>query len=207
MKTRALIEAGAPLGPAETPVITTERLLLRAPRREDFPAYAEMWSETAVGAQADAKPLSREAAWTKFARSVGFWILNGYGPFMVEDRENGTFFGIAGFSEYERDVTPSLRGKPEFGWALAPAARGRGVATEAVRACLDWGDQTLPAATFSCLIDDGNTASVRVAEKCGFVEYARGVYQGGPVLLFARPPGRPYGDARPAPVTVRNKRS
>jgi RimJ/RimL family protein N-acetyltransferase len=36
------------------------------------------------------------------------------------------------------------------------------------------------------MIDPGNAASMRVAEKCGYREYARATYKGQPTILYER---------------------
>lgn len=59
----------------------------------------------------------------------------------------------------------------EVGYWTAAAARGRGVAPRAVRAVADWalsGGVTAPFDRLELLHAVDNTASCRVAEKCGF---------------------------------------
>ena len=67
---------------------------------------------------------------------------------------------------------------------LAPWAHGKGFATEAVRAILAWGAAHLGGRTV-CMIDPANLASIRVAEKCGYKEFARTTYKGEPTILFS----------------------
>lgn len=78
---------------------------------------------------------------------------------------------------------------PEAGWVLSPAAHGRGYATEAMTAVLDWADAALAAPRVTCLLHESNAASIRVAWKCGFREYGRADYRGSTALLWARPRG------------------
>jgi len=40
-----------------------------------------------------------------------------------------------------------------------------------------------------CMIDAGNTASIHVADKCGYRRWTETVYQGDPVILFEREAG------------------
>ncbi|MCW2982809.1 MAG: GCN5-related N-acetyltransferase [Conexibacter sp.] len=56
----------------------------------------------------------------------------------------------------------------ELGYVVAPAARGRGVATAALRALTRWAfeDQDLARATL--IIDAQNAGSQKVAERCGY---------------------------------------
>jgi RimJ/RimL family protein N-acetyltransferase len=76
---------------------------------------------------------------------------------------------------------------PEAGWVLAPQFHGKGFATEAVGAALAWGDSHLAASQTFCIIHPDHSASIRVAQKCGFVESSRPFYQSEPTILFTRP--------------------
>jgi RimJ/RimL family protein N-acetyltransferase len=71
---------------------------------------------------------------------------------------------------------------------LRPSAHGQGIASEAVRALLAWGEVNIPVAqSFMCIIDPGNAPSIRVAEKMGFREIARTTYKNSPTIVFRRP--------------------
>ena len=52
---------------------------------------------------------------------------------------------------------------------VAPAARGRGVATEVLGLLTDWAFAEVGALRVRLVIDVTNTASARVAERCGYV--------------------------------------
>lgn len=60
-------------------------------------------------------------------------------------------------------------GKCELGYVVAPAARGRGVATEALRLLTDWGFTARGLMRLELLISVDNAPSKRVAAKCGYV--------------------------------------
>jgi RimJ/RimL family protein N-acetyltransferase len=55
-----------------------------------------------------------------------------------------------------------------FGYWLAPEARGRGVATRALRLIVDWTIATTDVIRFDLYTDVANDASGRVAERAGF---------------------------------------
>lgn len=59
-------------------------------------------------------------------------------------------------------------GAGQVGYWMDPAARGRGVATAAVRALCGWAFGTLGLGLVEWRAEVGNTASRRVAEKSGF---------------------------------------
>lgn len=174
--------------PSIAPVLETERLTLRGHRLDDFPDCAAMWADPAVVRHIGGKPLPAEDVWAKLLRNVGHWALLGFGYWVVRERETGRFVGEVGLMEARREVTPSLVGAPEHGWALASWAHGRGFATEAVRATLAWVEASLGPRRTVCLIDPDNTASIHVAVKCGYREFARSTYKGEPTILFERLP-------------------
>ena len=92
--------------------------------------------------------------------------------------------GEVGFGNFKRDMEPPLGAIPELGWVLAPAKHGKGYATEAAKAALQWGRQHFGANDFTCLIHPDHRASIGVARKCGFVEQRVGTYKGRPAIIF-----------------------
>jgi RimJ/RimL family protein N-acetyltransferase len=171
-----------------TPVLETERLILRAHRFDDLDACAEMWADPEVTRYISGRPFSKEEVWARLLRYAGHWQWLGFGYWAVEEKSTGLFAGELGFAEYKRDIKPSLDGVPELGWVLSPRVHGRGYATEAVRAAVAWGDSRFGRARTACLIDPANLKSIRVAEKCGYREWRRTTYKGEPTILFDRVP-------------------
>lgn len=159
---------------------------MRGHRLEDFPASAAMWADANVARYIGGKPLTAEEAWTKFLRYTGHWAMMGFGYWAVEERATGQFVGEVGFADYKRELKPSLEGKPEIGWVLAPQAHGKGYATEAARAAVAWGEKNFGAVETSCIIVPEHRASIRVAEKCGYREWQLTAYKGNPILLLVR---------------------
>lgn len=169
------------------PVVETERLILRGHTLADYPESAAMWADPMVTRHIGGRPSTPEEAWARLLRYGGLWALVGYGYWVVQERETGRFAGEVGLADFHREVTPSLDGAPEAGWVTAAWAHGRGFATEAVRAALSWADANLAAPRTVCLIAPGNAASVRVAQKCGYREVARGIYKGEETIISERP--------------------
>lgn len=171
-----------------TPRIETSRLILRGRTVADFPAFATIWASPDVARFTTIHPLKEEDAWVKFARMEGLWALTGYGFWLVEEKSTGAVIGEIGLADFKRDISPSLAGMPEYGWVLAAQAQGKGYATEAVGAALDWGERKFPDRTFCCIIDPANAPSVKVAEAHGFRRVALAPYKGAEVAIFHRPP-------------------
>jgi len=82
--------------------------------------------------------------------------------FAIHD-DDGAFAGLALAPTIDREAR-----EMELGYILAPAARGRGLATEAMRELTRWAfDQG--ALRLVLIIDAVNEPSRRVAERCGYV--------------------------------------
>lgn len=174
--------------PGAIPVVETERLRLRGHRLDDFEAYAAMWADPAVTRFVGGKPFTREEAWGRYIRYAGLWATLGFGFWAVEEKATGRLVGSAGFHDLKRDIVPSIEGVPEAGWGLISAVHGKGFATEMVKAVHVWGDGFFGGVRTVCIIDPENTASIRVAEKCGYREKLRTTYHDSPTILFERLP-------------------
>jgi RimJ/RimL family protein N-acetyltransferase len=81
--------------------------------------------------------------------------------FAVVDRSSGELLGAIG-------ARPEDDGRVEIGYWVAREARGRGVATRAVRIVSRWAVEELGARRVQLYTDPANDASQRVAEKAGF---------------------------------------
>jgi RimJ/RimL family protein N-acetyltransferase len=159
---------------------------MRGHRLEDFEHSLAMWSDPIVVRYTTGKPQTREDAWMRMLRYGGLWAFLGYGYWAVEEKATGAFAGEIGFADFKREIEPSLDGMPEIGWVLASPMHGKGYATEAVKAAVAWGDQQFSARQTCCIIHPENTASVRVAEKCGYRELRQGAYKEHNVIIFTR---------------------
>jgi len=82
----------------------------------------------------------------------------------VTDAATGELLGAVGIKLLHRD-----QGVGEVGYWTAPWARGRGVASRAAELIARWGLDELGLSRVELLADVENTASVRAAEKAGFM--------------------------------------
>lgn len=69
---------------------------------------------------------------------------------------------------------PSPGGEAEIGYAVLPAFRGRGYATGAAAALVEWAFAHTGVVCVTAQADPANLASVRVLEKVGFVPDGEG---------------------------------
>lgn len=169
------------------PTIETARLRLRAYRHDDFPAIARMVGDEDVMRFIGGQPQKREDAWRRMLCGPALWTLLGYGYWVVERRDDGDVIGQMGFADFKRDMKPSIEGLPEMGWMLMPHVHGQGYAGEAITAALTWADAHLDAGETVAIIDADNAPSIRVAERCGFLDSEAALYRGEPIRLFRRP--------------------
>jgi len=145
-----------------------------------------MWSDPVINRYTTGEPLSPEEAWAKTLRNAGLWSVLGYGYWAIEEKAGGEFVGETGFADFHRNIEPSITGVPELGYIICSRVHGKGYATEAARAAIEWLDQQLKPERTVCLIHDGNAASIRLARKCGYREFQRTQYKGHNVILFER---------------------
>lgn len=83
--------------------------------------------------------------------------------FAIVDAVDASFLGLAAVVRLDEDA-----GEAELGYILAPEARGRGLATEALHLLTEWGFER-GLHRLELRIDADNTTSLRVAERCGYV--------------------------------------
>lgn len=114
------------------------------------------------------------------------WQRNGIGYWMVAGRTDPTVLGFCGVRPMLLAAAPVLN----LFYRFDPAVWGRGIATEAVTAVVDWITRLRPERPLVARIRPGNTASARVAAKAGLVRAADLDTDGedGPDHIWIRPP-------------------
>jgi len=169
----------------EAPVLLTGRLRLRPHVRADYPLCRALWQHPHTIRFIGGTAQDDQAVWFRLLRYGGMWAMQGYGFWVFEDRQTGAYLGEGGLMDAMRGLS-GLAGMPEAGWALMPEAGGKGLATEGLRAILDWADAHLPDERIGCIIDPGNAPSLRLAGKLGFAEVERPDFHGKPTVLLHR---------------------
>lgn len=160
------------------PEVQTSRLLLRGFRADDLDACAAMDADPEVmrymGGVVD-----RDQSWRSMSVHVGHWVLNGFGTWAVERKADGVLIGRIGL--WRPEGWPGV----EVGWKLARDAWGKGYATEAATASMEWGWEALDISTLISLIHPQNDASMRVAERLGMRRAGHHAINGQRAVVFA----------------------
>jgi len=147
--------------------IETDRLTIRPPVEADRVRFVELFTSEAFTVYSDGVH-DIESANARFDRMLRMVDTVPSAKQPVIERRSGTIIGYTGAGSVLIDGIDRL----EWGWRLAPEARGRGYATEAATALLSFADR-LDNGEMLCLIDAANHASRRVAEKVGFQWWRR----------------------------------
>jgi RimJ/RimL family protein N-acetyltransferase len=144
-------------------VLQTPRLHLRDWRTDDLPAYAAMNADPQVTEFLPA--FIRAESDQRVARIREHFSVHGFGQWAVELIDGGTFIGSVGLSvaSFQSHFTPCV----EVGWRLAYEHWGRGYATEAATAAIDFGFETLKLDEIVSFTVPENLRSRRVMERLG----------------------------------------
>lgn len=142
----------------------TARLRLRPLAPSDAEAIFALRSDARVQRYGSHPPWTqREAAHAYIERDIEAMAAGTGAQFGIERRDGGTVVGTCSLHE----LNPSCR-RAEVGYVLLPSQWGRGYASEAVAALLDWGFGPLELNRVEADIDPRNTPSARVLERLGF---------------------------------------
>lgn len=155
------------------PTLETDHLLLRPFQAEDAAVLDAINRKPGVLAYF---PSPNPPALEKVERFVAYqqkhWDTYGYGNWALVPKETGSFGGWVGL-QYLAETQET-----EVGYLLDPALWGRGYATEAARASLQFGFERFAFPEIIALVHPDNAASLRVASKCGLQVVERKVYWG-----------------------------
>jgi ribosomal-protein-alanine N-acetyltransferase len=148
-----------------TPTLHTDRLRLRPFTSADADALFALHSNAHVLRYWDSPPWTERARAERFVATCRGLAEEGSGARLAIDRiSDGVFVGWCSLTRWN----PAFR-SASLGYCLDDAAWGRGYATEAGRAVLQWAFDTLDLNRVQAETDTRNTASAHVLEKLGFV--------------------------------------
>jgi len=148
-------------------VVETERLGLRHWEPADLELWRTHLNTPSVRAYLGGID-SDDALAEKFEKLIGTWAREGFSFLAVDLKPCGTFLGTCGIGRIESDCAPDeLRGAVQIGWQLREDHWGRGYATEAARAMLAFGFETVGLDAIYSQTSARNRASWGLMEKLG----------------------------------------
>ena len=152
------------------PTLTTERLVLRPFVREDLADLAAVHAEPSFWWYPLRGPMSETDTAEFLDRVIGRYESDGFGVEALTERASGTLIGWAGLAvpHFLPEILPAV----EVGWRLSGPYRGRGLATEAGGAAIDWGFREAGLDRIVSIYEPENEPSGRVMEHLGFT-YSR----------------------------------
>lgn len=144
------------------PTLNAARLTLRALRPDDHANILAMSHDPEVVRHLnEGEPPTAAQVWRRMAFALGQWGMRGYGMMALDDAEG--FVGRLGvFHPYDAP-------EPQLSYILCRRGWGRGYASEAGAAMLDWMFATHRPARIVSHIAPDNAPSARVAAKLGAV--------------------------------------
>lgn len=168
-------------------LVNTVRLLLRVPEASDAEAMMEIHQdpEAIKNVLLTAPPAGISVAWRNIAMMIGHWHLRGYGQWAVVEKTSGQVVGRVGL--WNPEGWPGI----ELGWIIRRSCWGRGFATEAAQAALQWAWDKVDADHIISIIEPDSLSSIRVAQKIGERFERADTMNGASVHI--------YGVRRPAP--------
>jgi RimJ/RimL family protein N-acetyltransferase len=158
-------------------VIETDRLVLRPLTTADLDEVVELHAAPEIVQTMGT--YERRAALARLERNEQEWDERGHGLVAIIELASGRFLGRSGLKYWPQFA------ETEVGWVIRPDAWGQGFATEAGRACLDWGFRTLEVPYLTAMILPDNHRSIRVARRLGMEPLRSDLLMDLPVVVYA----------------------
>ena len=143
--------------------LETPRLLLRRWRPDDLDTLARWHVDPELMRHMGKPSFTREEVEADFRRFEQHWAEHGFGLWAAEEKASGELVGRAGLA-YHRVWSND----PEVGWLIDRPWQGRGLATDAGAACVEYALGELGFERVVSICTAENAASRRVMEKLGF---------------------------------------
>lgn len=149
------------LTPPEAP-LTDGEIVLRKRREDDVAAIAKASHDPETQRRLDDGPLSGAAPGESVARVEQQWATGRGAPFVIADAADDRPLGLLNLQFGDDREVASLA------VSVFPEARGRGIASRALRLGAVWGLRGLGLARVAAEAAIDNGASIRAIEKAGF---------------------------------------
>ncbi len=144
-------------------IAETERLSIRTHESADAEPLAALWCDPIATAYMGG-PRDFDRVCASIREDVALPEQQRFDLWTLSEKATGDVIGHCGLLEKEIEGRPEV----ELVYVIMPRLWGRGYATEAGRAIIDYGVAALGCRRLVALIKPQNSASKRVAEKLGF---------------------------------------
>ena len=153
-----------PFSDGKSPMLTTDRLMLRRWQPRDLDPFVAMSQDEEV-MRFIGEPLSREDCAKVIERLNDLLDSHGHSFWAVERRADAAFLGFCGLKPGA--VWTPIEGETEIGWRLARPFWGQGYAQEAAQASLAWGWANLRARSIVAITVHNNVRSRTLMDRLG----------------------------------------
>lgn len=144
-------------------ILHTQRLRLEPLNDSHFDGLYAINSIPEVMRYITGQPDTPELTTAMIERTKTQWAERGYSWWAFIDRESGAMIGTGCVQNIERNPVNPL----ELGWRLHPGHFGKGYATEAARAMMQFAFETLDAQLLCAVCHQDNAASAAVMQRLG----------------------------------------
>jgi RimJ/RimL family protein N-acetyltransferase len=158
-----------PIDSPGIPTLTTPRVVLRPFVFGDLDQLATLHAEESFWWYPLRSAMSKNETTGFLERVLARYESDGFGIEALLDRASGTMIGWAGLAvpHFLPEILPAV----EVGWRLSGPWRGRGLATEAGAAALEFGFTTGGLERIVSIYEPENVASGRVMQRLGFAPW------------------------------------
>ncbi len=161
-------------------VLKSKRLGFRMLEKHDFENLIKLDMDPEVRAFFPGGVSTPELLQEKIVRSCTGFLEKGFGEFSITELKTNKFIGRAGFAELDD-------GEIEVGYLFLTECWGQGMATEALRALLDWARNTLLVARILAYAPVDHHASISVMKKAGMRYLKTEIKNGGEFIFYEYP--------------------
>lgn len=162
-------------------ILTTERCIIREIMVEDVLELYRIYAEPEVARYTEAlfENVEEELEYTK-AYIEKVYAFYGYGMWIVEDRQTGAIIGRAGIESKEE------RSGVELGFLIAKPYWRQGLATEVIKAIMEYTKEELDIHTIYTVVQEENDKSAALCTKLGFAQVGNKMMDGKKYRVFEK---------------------
>lgn len=164
--------------PVLTPVLSSERIILRGWQDSDFHPYTTLVSDPVMMRFIGGGAISYKEARKEFDGMREQWIDRKIGIFVIADKTSDELLGFTGLFE------SPLIDEPELSWSLSAKNHGKGYASEAAVLARNWAYREHNIGPLMSLVHPDNISSKRVAERLGASVESHSTWMGQPRLVY-----------------------